>query len=91
MSREHHAGSIPSLTMSPWLSSALGNPNMLILSSPICPRCEKSVMTRQFSGFDYFGMVLFVVLFFPVTIWIYLTPRHLHCHMCGLELSERPS
>ncbi len=63
---------------------------MLIVNTPICPRCTKSILTRQFSTADYVGMVLFLLLFFPVSIWIYLNPRSLYCQSCGTKLNERP-
>jgi hypothetical protein len=34
MSREHHAGCIPSRTMSPWLSSAFGMQRLILAYVP---------------------------------------------------------
>lgn len=48
-------------------------------------------MTRRFSATDYVGMVLFVLLFFPIAIWVYLNPRFLYCQSYGKQLSERPA
>ena len=63
---------------------------MLFVNTPVCPSCNKCVLTRKFFTIDYIGMVLFVFLFFPVAIWVYLNPRSLYCQSCGKELSERP-
>ena len=37
---------------------------------------------------DYIGIALFVVVFFPLAIWIYLTPRQLLCRNCCNTLAE---
>jgi branched-subunit amino acid permease len=64
---------------------------MLILNTPICPKCNDCVMTRDLSKFDWFGMALFFFIFFPLAIWIYMTPRRLYCQNCGKVLSPRPA
>jgi len=61
---------------------------MLITNTPVCSQCKKCVMSRHFSIMDYIGMTIFAILFFPVTIWIYLNPRYLYCRGCGTHLGE---
>ena len=63
---------------------------MLITNTPICPRCRECVMTRQLSWIEFAGIAVFLILFFPIAIWIYLTPRALYCQNCGNVLSTRP-
>jgi hypothetical protein len=63
---------------------------MLIVNTPICPKCQECVMIRRFSALDRIGMVLFLFLLFPIAIWIYLNPRSLNCAGCCNELSEFP-
>ena len=64
---------------------------MIVGSSPVCPRCRKCVMSRGFSKIDYVAMVAFIFLFFPLTIWLYLSPRYLVCRNCGNVLTEGPA
>jgi hypothetical protein len=63
---------------------------MLITNTPICPRCHETIMSRYFTGFDWFGMILLAVLLFPLAIWIYLNPRYLFCRSCGAKLGQFP-
>ncbi len=61
---------------------------MLITNTPICPRCQRAIMSRSFSAADWVGIVLFAIPFFPLAIWIYLNPRYLFCRNCGAKLAE---
>ncbi|MEX2545135.1 MAG: hypothetical protein WD316_08415 [Phycisphaeraceae bacterium] len=63
---------------------------MLILNTPVCPACSECVMTREFSGVDRWAMVVSLVLFFPLAIWLFLTPRRLYCQNCGKMLAPQP-
>ncbi|MEX0885026.1 MAG: hypothetical protein WD009_01185 [Phycisphaeraceae bacterium] len=47
-------------------------------------------MTREFSGVDRWAMVVSLVLFFPLAIWLFLTPRRLYCQNCGKMLAPQP-
>jgi branched-subunit amino acid permease len=64
---------------------------MLIVNTPICPNCGDCMMTRDLSILDRFGILLFAFIFFPLAIWIYLTPRSLFCQGCGKVLSPNPT
>ncbi len=63
---------------------------MLIVNTPICPKCGQGFLTRRFSTLDYIGMALFLLLLFPLSIWIYQNPRAMLCQHCGVELQEKP-
>lgn len=64
---------------------------MLIVNTPICPDCGECVMTRDLSTLDRVGMLLSLFIFFPLAIWIYLTPRRIFCQSCGKVLTTKPA
>jgi hypothetical protein len=63
---------------------------MFVVNTPICPRCGDCVMSRELSALDWIGMAVFTLLFFPLAIFIFLTPKRLHCRCCGKVISDRP-
>ena len=63
---------------------------MFIVNTPICPQCKDAIMSRGFSTLDNIVIFVFIFIFFPPALFLYLSPRSLHCHNCGNTLSDAP-
>ncbi len=47
-------------------------------------------MKKFFTRGDKVVIWVFVILCFPVALWIWIRPRHYHCPKCGYGLHARP-